>query len=253
MIIVKAPVEFTKEIQHNIILQKVFAPEIASDTNPGEFCNLKVSESNYPLLRRPFSICDVEGDYIYFMYNITGEGTAILSRKKKGDIIDVLGPLGKGFGYNSGYEKAVIVAGGLGAAPFPFLTRRIPDDKEIFSFVGGRSREDVITHGLKNVFPATDDGSLGFKGTVVDLVKDNLDVLKAGKSKVFSCGPNPMLRALKDLCIENDLDCEVSIECAMACGFGICQGCPIESTQDDTKYKLVCKDGPVFKAGDVVI
>ena len=79
------------------------------------------------------------------------------------------------------------------------------------------------------------------------------NILKRSKVKLFACGPNAMLRVLKEFCIVNDLDCEVSTECAMACGFGICQGCPIESTERKEKYYLVCKDGPVFNIKDIVI
>lgn len=84
-------------------------------------------------------------------------------------------------------------------------------------------------------------------------LKKNINSLNGKKVKVFGCGPNAMLRALKEVCITHNINCEVSTECAMACGFGICQGCPIESTQQSDKYLLVCKDGPVFNVKDVVI
>ena len=125
--------------------------------------------------------------------------------------------------------------------------------KNILSFIGGRTKDDVITYNLKNVNQASDDGSLGFKGNVVQLLENNLEQLKAQKIKMFACGPTVMLRALKEFCVKNEFECEVSTECAMACGFGICQGCPIESTAQSDKYLLVCKDGPVFNIKDVVI
>lgn len=106
---------------------------------------------------------------------------------------------------------------------------------------------------MKNITIATDDGSLGFKGNVVELLNENIEVLNKSKIKIFACGPNAMLRALKDFCIKNNVECEASTECAMACGFGICQGCPIESTKNSEKYLLVCKDGPVFNVRDVII
>ena len=111
----------------------------------------------------------------------------------------------------------------------------------------------MITYGLENCIVSSDDGSVGFKGNVVQSLENNLDKIDISTSKVFACGPNAMLRVLKDFCIKHNLDCEVSTECAMACGFGICQGCPIESTSNSDKYLLVCKDGPVFNVKDVVI
>lgn len=253
MFIVNSPVEEIIEIQKDIFLQKIYSPEIARQIKPGQFLNIRVSETVFPLLRRPFSVCDVDGDFIFIMFNIFGEGTKILSHKYKGDTIDILGPLGNGFNIDDEFETAVIVAGGLGAAPFPYLSRVLKNKFEVFSFVGGRSKNDVITYKLLNVQTATDDGSLGYAGNIVQLFEENLSSLKNKKLKVFGCGPNAMLKALKEVCISNNIICEVSTECAMACGFGICQGCPIESTQQPDKYLLVCKDGPVFNVKDVII
>ncbi len=253
MFIVNSPVVETIKVHENIFIQKIHSPEIASIVKPGQFLNVRVSINSFPLLRRPFSICDVDGENIFLMFNVLGEGTKILASKQKGDLIDILGPLGNGFNLNGDYNNAIIVAGGLGSAPFPFVTRIIKDSKNILSFVGGRSTLDIITYGMQNIQVSTDDGSLGLKGNVIQLLEKNLDKIDINLSKVFACGPNAMLRALKDFCIKNNLDCEVSTESAMACGFGICQGCPIESTTDDEKYLLVCKDGPVFNVKDVVI
>ncbi|NWG27460.1 MAG: dihydroorotate dehydrogenase electron transfer subunit [Ignavibacteriaceae bacterium] len=253
MFIINSPLEEILEINHHIYLLKIFSPELTSVIKPGQFLNIRVSERVFPLLRRPFSICDVEGDHLFLMFNIMGEGTNILAHKPIGSDIDILGPLGNGFNLDSDYETAVIVAGGLGAAPFPFVTRKLREKKKIISFIGGRTKDDVITYNLVNVKEASDDGSRGFKGNVVQLLEQNLKQLQSQKIKIFACGPTAMLRALKDFCLKNDFECEVSTECAMACGFGICQGCPIVSTTDKDKYLLVCKDGPVFNIKDVVI
>jgi dihydroorotate dehydrogenase electron transfer subunit len=253
LLIINSPVEEIIEINRHIYLLKVFSPELTAIIKPGQFLNIRVAERVYPLLRRPFSVCDVEGEHLYLMFNILGEGTSILAHKPIGSDLDILGPLGNGFNLNGDYETAVIVAGGLGAAPFPYLTRVLNGKKNILSFIGGRTKDDVITYNLKNVTEASDDGSLGFKGNVVQLLEKNLEQLKSQKIKIFACGPTAMLRALKDFCIKHNFDCQASTECAMACGFGICQGCPIESTTDKDKYLLVCKDGPVFNIKDVVI
>lgn len=241
------------EINHHIYLLKIFSPELTSIIKPGQFLNIRVSERVYPLLRRPFSVCDVQGDHLYLMFNIMGEGTSILAQKPIGSNLDILGPLGNGFNFDGDYKTAVIVAGGLGAAPFPFVTRMLDGKKNILSFIGGRTKDDVITYNLKNVKEASDDGSRGFKGNVVQLLEKNLEQLRSQRIKIFACGPTAMLRALKDFCIKQNFECEASTECAMACGFGICQGCPIESTSEKDHYLLVCKDGPVFNIKDVVI
>ncbi|OGU34394.1 MAG: dihydroorotate dehydrogenase [Ignavibacteria bacterium GWB2_35_6b] len=249
----KVPVESVEKIQDNIFILKVYSPEIAKAIKPGQFCNIKVSETDYPLLRRPFSISDVEGDFISFMFNKHGEGTRILSEKNKDDIIDILAPLGNGFNYNDDFDIAVMVGGGLGAAPFPFLTREIKN-KKIITLIGGRSKNDVTDWGMQNIYFSTDDGSIGFHGNVVELLKSKMSEFTGSEIKIFACGPTPMLKALQKFTIDNNIKCEISTECAMACGFGICQGCPIDSReQGKDKYYLVCKDGPVFDAEAIVL
>jgi dihydroorotate dehydrogenase electron transfer subunit len=253
VLITKASVDKTIELENNIVLLRIHSPEIAGSVNPGQFVNIRVSELSIPLLRRPFSVCDVEGEYIYILFNIFGEGTKILAGKKPGDFVDILGPLGHGFNYDDDYDTAVIAAGGLGAAPFPFLTRKLGNSKDIYSFIGGKSEQDIITYGLRNIFISTDDGSSGLKGNVIDLLNRNLKLFSGKKIKIFACGPNAMLRVLKDFSIENNFNCEVSTECAMACGFGICQGCPVEAVNRPDQYYLVCKDGPVFNVKDIIL
>ncbi len=254
MLIVQAPVEKTIELDYNIFLLQVHCPNISSSIKPGQFLNVRVTERFSPLLRRPFSVCDVEGEFLYLMFNVMGEGTNILAHKSKGSTIDILGPLGNGFLLDDDYDTAVIVAGGLGAAPFPYVSRNLKRlNKNIFSFIGGRTRNDVIKYGMENIQVATDDGSEGFKGNIVQLLEKNLSKLNEKQIKIFACGPTAMLQSLQKFCLENNFNCEVSTECAMACGFGICQGCPIESEHNPEKYLLVCKDGPVFNIKDVKI
>ncbi len=251
MFIEKATVEFVKHIKENIYQLKCYSPLIASNVKPGQFCNIKVSESDFPLLRRPFSVSDVDDKSIYFLFDIHGEGTAILSTKREGDILDILGPLGNGFDLTGSFENAVIIAGGLGIAPFPFLVKYL-EGKKIVSFVGARDEKFIVPNVLDNILISTDNGSLGYKGTVIDLLKNNMNEFIGKPFRIFSCGPNPMLKALQIFSIQNNYDCQISVECAMACGFGICQGCPIDRA-DGEGYKLVCKDGPVFNAKEVLL
>jgi len=246
----KIVVQSLEKLQPNIYLLKAFAPQIASKVKPSQFCNIKVSETDFPLLRRPFSVCDVNGDYIYFMFDVHGEGTRILSEQVKGDELEVLGPLGNGFNYSKDFGKAVIVAGGIGVAPFPYLTRQLKGKVEITTFLGGRNKDSIVKYGLENVNIATDDGSEGYHGTIIDLLENKKEKLLDEKNVIFGCGPTPMLKALQKFAIENKIECQLSTESAMACGFGICQGCPVHSKEED-KYLLVCKDGPVFEAKEI--
>lgn len=249
MLIENALLESKKQLGERIYRIKMYSPQIAKLVTPGQFCNIKVSESDFPLLRRPFSVSNVDGDYIYFLFDIHGEGTKILSQKEKGNVLDILGPLGNGFNYSGDYKTAIFVAGGLGAAPFPILAKYL-NDKAIISFIGARNKNLIIQEDMPNPQIATDDGSLGFKGNVVELLSNYIALNNLKEFRIFSCGPNPMLKALQVLSKEKNYDCQISVECAMACGFGICQGCPIE-TSDGEGYKLVCKDGPVFNAMEV--
>lgn len=258
MIIEKARVESLQILSNNNYLIKVYSPSIAAEIKPGQFCNIKVSNTDFPLLRRPFSICDVEGNSLFFIFDIHGEGTKLLAKKQVGEELDILGPLGNGFDLSGDYKLAIIIGGGIGAAPFPFLIKSLPKDKEVICFIGGRTYQHVIKYGMKNIFVATDDGSEGYHGTIIDFFKKQLPLISNKKFRIFACGPNPMLKSLQELTIKNNFDssigfdCQISVECAMACGFGICQGCPIQKSENDGYY-LVCKDGPIFDAKAVIL
>lgn len=248
MILENSIVEQNDKLAENIFLLKIFSPQIAKQIQPGQFCNLKVSETDYPLLRRPLSICDVEGDHLIFLYQVVGIGTEILAQKNKGDKINILGPLGKGFNVNDDFDTAVLVAGGIGVAPFPFLIKNLKK-KKVISLLGFRRKNEIVDYGMVNCKYSTDDGSFGLKGTCIDLLKSESNLINP-KIKIFACGSNPMLKSLIEFCSNKNLNCEVSLESAMACGFGICQGCVVQ-TKDDAEYKLVCKDGPVFKINEI--
>ena len=250
MLTINATVKGSKKISDKVFLFNVSAPEIAHIAKPGQFCNIKVTSNNFPLLRRPFSICDVNGGNITFMIQILGEGTKILSEKCPGEIISIIGPLGNGFSLEGDYDTAVIVAGGLGAAPFPFFLKNISSDKKIICFSGARSASDIISYRLPEVVTSTDDGSTGFKGNIIQCIDSHKQKFNNKHIKLFACGPNAMLKALKEFCILNNYECDVSIESAMACGFGICQGCAIQAA-DKEGYYLVCKDGPVFNINKI--
>ncbi|HLX13393.1 MAG TPA: dihydroorotate dehydrogenase electron transfer subunit [Bacteroidota bacterium] len=230
------------------------APEIARAVLPGQFINIRVHEFYQPLLRRPFSVYHVNGDRIEIIFNVVGMGTRVLMGRKHGDSLDIIGPLGCPFDTNGNFETAILVGGGLGVAPLPMLTKMLNGKKKIATLLGSRSKDQNITSHLQNIECATDDGSAGFHGTVVDLLRNKLEKKLQPKPKIFGCGPNPMLRALSELAAEFSVPCEVSLESAMACGIGICQGCPIERSHDEIshkKYGLICKEGPVFDSSTI--
>ncbi|MFN3135185.1 MAG: dihydroorotate dehydrogenase electron transfer subunit [Candidatus Kryptonium sp.] len=241
-------------VAENIYRIEFSSPEISAVSKPGQFINVKVSENFDPLLRRPFSIYNIIDDRIQIIFNVVGKATKILSNIKVGEKIDIIGPLGNGFNVDGDFDTALIVAGGLGIAPFPFLTKILKEkSKNIISFVGAKTKSQLVLDGFVNVNIATDDGSYGYKGTVVELFKSNIndDIVNYSTSKVFACGPIPMLKALIDLCERLNLNCEVSVETPMACGTGLCQGCAVKTK--DGKYKLACKDGPIFNSKDILL
>ncbi|HTX18384.1 MAG TPA: dihydroorotate dehydrogenase electron transfer subunit [Bacteroidota bacterium] len=254
MILEQAPVRTVTEVGSNVFQLTFSSLAIAREALPGQFVNVKTVDGSGPLLRRPFSISSVRDDEVSILFNVIGSGTKALSLMRKGEGLDVLGPLGKGtFPLDDdAYETALIVAGGLGVAPMPFLRASMPRGKKQFVFLGARSASQVVTVGLEDAQVATDDGSKGFHGTVVDLLRNTLVGNDLGHPRIFACGPLPMLRSLRELSEAKNIECYVALECEMACGIGLCQGCPVESSGPGKKYRLVCNEGPVFNALTVV-
>ena len=254
MIQTSALVTDCREILEGIFLLSFRSPEIALGSAPGQFVNIRCSNGCLPLLRRPFSISRVEGDSIELMFNIVGQGTTLLSKKKVGEELDVLGPLGSPFKCQGDFNTAILVGGGLGVAPFPFLTDAVlREKKNILTIIGARSSRRLAEQHLLNAQVATDDGSKGFRGTVVDLLKTRVPPEGSKHSKIFGCGPTKMLSALSEFAREKGIECELSLEGDMACGMGLCQGCPVERVDGKKKYSLVCVDGPTFNSNDIII
>jgi dihydroorotate dehydrogenase electron transfer subunit len=246
-------VQSCTEVAAKTFLLRFSSSEIAASSQPGQFVNVLTADTGAgPLLRRPFSISRVEGDIVELIFHAVGTGTILLSRKKYGEVIDVLGPLGHSFNIGANYDTALIVAGGIGIAPFPFLAENLKKlGKHFETFVGFRSSAQIYLSNIQDVHISTDDGSKGFHGNVVQLFESFINRKDLGKVKIFACGPTVMLKSLAELANRKKICCEVSLEGHMACGIGICQGCPIERTGDSVKYALVCKDGPIFLTTEV--
>jgi len=217
---------------------------------PGHFFQIKLNSGNYPLLRRPLSILYQENDLLYFFYKVVGEGTKILSKKKKNDILKCLGPLGTPFNINNKNEY-ILVGGGTGIPPLYFTVKYL--NTKIYFYYGAKSENELFfieeLEKSTELKISTDDGSIGFKGFITDLLKKDVGSFKTRNKIILTCGPEAMMKKVKDIAEEHQILCYGSLEERMACGYGICNGCPVKLT--DNKYALVCKDGPVFNLGEI--
>jgi len=254
----KCTVTFIEELCENTYALSFTAQELGFP-KPGQFVHIKCGGGTDHILRRPISIADAfpggngNPPEIIIVFEKRGFGTEWLSTRKEGDELDVLGPLGNGFSIpESG--NVLIVGGGIGVAPLLYAASLAGQKSDII--LGYRSLDRVILTGefrrLSNLFEiATDDGSYGLRGTVIDPVKSALSGKKY--DAVLACGPKPMLKALSAVCKEFGAALQVSLEERMACGIGACLGCAAEIEKDGLRQmKRVCKDGPVFNAAEVV-
>jgi len=255
---VTATITASRKISRDVSVITFDCPEIAMAARPGNFVNIKVNDSTQPLLRRPFSIHDVRGTSIDIMAKTVGCGTAILADSPCSATMQVLGPLGNSFNCSDApFETALLVSGGIGTAPMLFLEKHLAATGiSCINFIGGRTSEDLLSENLSNCRTATDDGSAGFRGTVVDLLENDITLLKAnGRLKVFACGPNPMLKAVAIFCRTHGIPCELSLESVMGCGIGICYGCSVEVIMPEggTGTVLLCREGPVIDGERLVL
>lgn len=248
MMIDLCPVEGVRTAGEGIFVLTFTSAALSRSIRAGQFLNLRVEEGCDPLLRRPFSAYRIHGNSIEIVFNVVGRGTAAMRRKAKGEMLDVMGPLGKPFGTaDQGYDTGVLIGGGLGVAPLPLLTSALKGlGKKVVTFLGARTAGHLVTEHLDAARTATDDGSAGFHGTVVDLASATLRDHPVSRPKIFACGPTPMLRAVASFARASEIPCEVSLEGPMGCGIGICQGCPVEIAGPEKRYALMCKDGPTF-------
>jgi len=227
------------------------AAAIAQMAKPGNFVTIKVNSTTQPLLRRPFSIHNAQGSLLDVMVKNVGSASNILCSMSEGSTCFMLGALGNSFSFDSSsFDVGVLVSGGIGTAPMLFLQQQLAaQGKEWVHLLGGRTKHDVLAYNLSNCRVATDDGSEGFCGTTVDLLRHELPHLRAlGRLQLFACGPNGMLRALATLCGEEQLACELSLEAVMGCGIGICYGCTVEVNDlaGGRRMLLLCQEGAVI-------
>jgi dihydroorotate dehydrogenase electron transfer subunit len=244
--------------------------------------NLRDAAERKVLLRRPFSFADVttkgEKTSVEILYCVVGPASLRMTTLSAGDSVSVIGPLGNGFWVPEGKKTAILVSGGMGAGPLQHMAKTLTADfpaLDVIAFAGAKTKDelpfkrqlDKIAQQLEFSLPefgiygvkslvATDDGTAGFAGLVTDCLLDWLGRcdLDSESMVIYSCGPEVMLARITDIAKEKNIDCQVSMERRMACGFGICQSCAIEcraAGSNETVYKLCCEDGPVFDAKEV--
>jgi len=249
----KARIRLNESLGAGLHRLTISAPGIAGSAHPGQFVMVRCGRGWDPLLNRPFSVHQVNGQEVVLLYRVVGRGTSLLASRRAGESLEVLGPFGRGFDCSS--VSSCLVGGGIGIAPLAFLARRLlrrlPAGGRLEVLLGGRNREELEV--LAEPFTAmgcalalaTDDGSLGHHGLVTDLLQAHLD----GCALVQACGPYPMLRAVAAQCREAGVGCEVALESVMACGLGACLGCAVYGA--DGGFLHVCRQGPVLPADAV--
>lgn len=246
-------------IARNIYKMSFIAEGLETTPEPGQFLQVRVWEGYDPLLRRPISICDYDdaSKLLTLVYRTGGRGTELLSRKKVGDLIDVFGPLGKGFPYQDfGANKtALLIGGGIGLPPLYYLAKKlVQKGVRITTIIGCLSQVDRILYdefqALGEVRLATVDGSCGLQGTVLDAVGTD-----ESWDRFYTCGPTGMLRSLQRLWSNRDIEGYMSLEERMACGIGACYGCIVKVDREKYPggYQKVCSDGPVFSFREVIL
>jgi len=237
-------------------LMQIAAPAIASAGLPGQFLMLKCGKNS--LLRRPLSIHGISASRIRLLYRVsraadgtaTGKGTDWLSRLKKGDSVDVIGPLGNDFKIAADTHRVLLVAGGIGIAPLGFLAEQaLSSGRQVTLLLGARSAAGILPHNLlpsgATCVLTTDDGSLGNKGLVIDILPGYLEQA----DQIYVCGPQAMMEKISVIPGLVSRSVQVSLEVRMGCGAGACYGCSIRTVHG---MKRVCREGPVFDIKDII-
>ena len=244
-----------KRIKKDVYLLTFLSSYLAKKAYPGNFLHLKVSSV---ILRRPFSIHRIDKNDMSVLFKVKGRGTTSLARYKKGDSLNIIGPLGNEFSFNNTSSgQHILVAGGIGVAPLLFLAQKLNnkgENKNTILLGAKNKREIVCKKEFRNlgfqVKIATEDGSEGYKGFVTSLLQNILNTQYSRlNTNIYACGPKEMfLKIHKVVKKFPNIKCQVSFEQFMGCGLGVCCACTINTKQG---YKKVCKDGPVFDLSDI--
>jgi dihydroorotate dehydrogenase electron transfer subunit len=258
-----------RRIDAKILENKKVAPDVwrmtigssylGGNSKPGQFVEIRCACGTEPLLRRAFGVHIIRKGGIGLLYQVVGRGTELLTKKRPGEELDILGPLGNWFGQEC--RAAIMVAGGVGVAPFLALAEDLKRKRRKVTVLLGdvTSRHILCEKELKkigcNVLIATEDGSKGHRGLVTDLLKSLLrTTADESRTTIYACGPDAMSKTVANIAATHGIECQVSLGDRMACGVGVCLGCPVKVRSKITgyEYKMACKDGPVFDAKEVV-
>lgn len=259
---IKAKLIKKEQLKPDIFKFSVQADEIVKTAKPGNFIEIRVNDDIEPFLRRPISIYNMkkEEGILEFIFQVKGKGTEILSKKEEGQLIDIIGPLGYGTFKYEDYQNLAIIGGGIGVFPLYELAKNAKTEgKNVNTYLGFRNKDLVVLEQAFNevsdkLVITTDDGSYSQKGFAIDFLKKDAENKKI--DCIYACGPLPMLKAVREYSLSNNIPCQISLEEKMACGLGVCLGCAVRkssSTKEKPEYLHVCKAGPVFQAKDVEI
>jgi dihydroorotate dehydrogenase electron transfer subunit len=235
-------------------LADIHLPSMASRARPGQFLLVQAqANTTSPLLKIPLAVYDKTDESLMVLYRIRGQKTQRLCQKSKGTSIEVLGPLGNSFDWHGLTHTVILIAGGCGIASLQLLAKRLRSKNiEVVVLSGARCKDELVE--VKRfealgctVMCATDDGSEGFKGNVIDLFL--AQQRRYAQFQVCASGPESMLRHIASLAKAYSFEAQLSFESYMACGIGVCRGCAVDVRGD---YKLCCQDGPIFKAKDIL-
>lgn len=239
----------TREVAERTYVTTFHSSRIAPLVKAGQFVMASFPETSDPLLPRAFSVCDATNETLSLLYVAVGRGTRKISRLSPGESLVLNGPLGNGFPEMRSGQKIWAAVGGSGAALIPIMSRTAKRAGcDLRFYYGARTKGQLVAfEKVSSIKHATDDGSEGFRGNVVELLKEEI---KTGTpDALFGCGPTPMLVNMQKE-FGSRIPTYLSVETPMACGMGLCQGCPVKkSSQSD--YYLACKDGPVFRSTEI--
>jgi dihydroorotate dehydrogenase electron transfer subunit len=235
--------EIIENTHLNSLIMKMVLKGDTSGVKAGQFVNIKIDGL---FLRRPISVCEINGDLLTIIYKIVGRGTEEMSKMEKGTVLDLLTNLGNGYDLSLSGKTPLLIGGGVGVPPmFELAKELIASGKKVTVILGFNTKAEIFYEkefenlGAK-VIVTTVDGSYGVKGFVTDAMKD------LEYSFFYTCGPEPMLKAVHKSSVT---DGELSFEERMGCGFGACMGCSCKTL---TGYKRICKEGPVLKKGEIL-
>jgi dihydroorotate dehydrogenase electron transfer subunit len=248
----------------------IVAPEIGERVKPGQFVNIKCGYNQAHIIRRPFSVYRVHkrggwASTIEVVFDIRGPGTEFLSHLRGHAIVDLIGPLGKGFVIPKRRAHCLLIGGGIGAAPLFFLADELRNDGHRVDVLFGARTSPLLLNAIEArrlasvCTTTTEDGSAGETGRVTDVLADMVE--RCGTEVIYACGPHGMLGAVSQFAIEQRIPVQVAVEELMACGYGVCMTCVMPMHRKPKKealpeagpyYARSCTEGPVFNGGLIV-